>query len=182
MPCRSAAEHLRASPEWITSNWTDDSQSQFQKNLSDIHQGSDVVSVHFYNSDNERLGNTGHMNANFLNIINQAASSTNKPLYVGEFADVNPGNYNTTTNSEDLSAVFSRNVMQLIRSLNIPFSSPWVWERYWSAPIGFNKLLNALTHPLMSLLWLKPIAIFTTQHQSIKSPMSRRPPCSDFAG
>jgi hypothetical protein len=145
---RSAAEHLRASPEWITSNWTDDSQSQFQKNLSDIHQGSDVVSVHFYNSDNERLGNTGHMNANFLNIINQAASSTNKPLYVGEFADVNPGNYNTTTNSEDFSAVFSRNVMQLIRSLNIPFSSPWVWERYWSAPIRFQQTFERAYTPV----------------------------------
>ena len=145
---RSAAEHLRASPEWITPDWTDDSQSQFQQNLSDIHQGSDVVSVHFYNSDNERLGNIGHMNPNFLNTINQAASSTNKPLYIGEFGDVNPGNYNTTTHSEDLSAVFSRNVMQLIRSLNIPFSSPWVWERYWSAPIRFEQTFERAYTPV----------------------------------
>jgi Cellulase (glycosyl hydrolase family 5)/Bacterial Ig domain/Divergent InlB B-repeat domain len=145
---RAAAEHLRASPEWIAPNWTADSQSQFEKNLSDVHQGSDVVSVHFYNSDNERLGNTGHMNANFLNIINQAASSTNKPLYVGEFGDVNPGNYNTITHSEDLSAMFSRNVMQLIRSLNIPFSSPWVWERYWSAPIRFEQTFERAYTPV----------------------------------
>jgi hypothetical protein len=145
---RSAAEHLRASPEWITSDWTADLQSQFQKNVGDIHQGSDVVSVHFYNSDNERLGNTGHMNAGFLNIINQAASSTNKPLYIGEFADVNPSNYNITTNSEDSSAVFSRNVMQLIRSLNIPFSSPWAWERYWSAPIRFQDTFERAYTPV----------------------------------
>lgn len=145
---RSAAEHLRANPGWIASDWSDDSQSQFQKHLSDIHQGSDVVSVHFYNDDNERLGNTGHMNANFLNIVNQVAGNTNKPLYVGEFADVSPGNYSTTTHSEDLSATFSRNVMQLIRSLNIPFSSPWVWERYWSAPIRFQKAFERTYTPV----------------------------------
>lgn len=145
---RSAAEHLRASPEWIAPDWTADSQSQFQKNLSDIHQGLDVVSVHFYNSDNERLGNIGHMNPNFLNIVNQAASSTNKPLYIGEFADVDPGNYNTATHSEDLTATFSRNVMQLIRSLNIPFSSPWVWERYWSAPIRFQQTFERAYTPI----------------------------------
>jgi Bacterial Ig domain/Cellulase (glycosyl hydrolase family 5)/Divergent InlB B-repeat domain len=145
---RSAAEHLRASPEWIAPDWTADSQSQFQKHLGDIHQGSDVVSVHFYNSDNERLGNTGHMNANLLNIIDQAASSTNKPLYIGEFGDVNPGNYNTITHSEDLTATFSRNVMQLIRSLNIPFSSPWVWERYWSAPIRFEQTFERAYTPV----------------------------------
>ena len=145
---RSEAEHLRASPEWLTANWTDDSQSQFEKNLGDIHQGSDVVSVHFYNSDNERFGNTGHMNANCLNIIKQAATSTNKPLYIGEFADVNPGNYNTTTHSEDLTAMFSRNVMQLIQSLNIPFSSPWVWERYWSAPIRFEQTFERAYTPV----------------------------------
>jgi hypothetical protein len=145
---RSAAEHLRASPEWIAPDWTDDSQSEFQKHLGDIHQGSDVVSVHFYNSDNERLGNTGHMNPNFLNIVNQAARSTNKPLYVGEFADVDPGNYNAASHSEDLTATFSRNVMQLIRSLNIPFSSPWVWERYWSAPIRFQQTFERAYTPV----------------------------------
>jgi Big-like domain-containing protein len=127
---RGNAEHLRATPEFV--NWSAirpaDSATEFRKNLKDIHEGLDIVSIHFYNNDNERLGIKGHYNADLLDIVKQATDEMGKLLFVGEFADKKP------TVSEDQNAFFTQNVLKKIVGLKIPFSAPWCWEFYHRLP------------------------------------------------
>ena len=130
---RSSAEHLRATPGWVAGgDWTLDTQAQLQKNLSDVHQGLDIVEIHFYNmgGDNDRFGVTGSMNAGLLDIIKPQTDAIGKPLFIGEFGDAGPYDYNTTTKSEDPTALFTQNVLTKISLLGIPYSAPWVWEFY----------------------------------------------------
>jgi hypothetical protein len=123
---RVNAEHLRATPEFV--NWSarrpPDSAAEFKKNLKDIHAGLDIVSIHFYNNDNERLGVKGHQNADLLVIVKRAVDEMGKLLFVGEFADKSP------TVSEDPEALFTQAVLGKIVALRIPFSAPWSWEFY----------------------------------------------------
>jgi hypothetical protein len=126
---RPAAEHLRNQPDWSAkgADWTTDSYKEFQKNIADIHDGIDIVSVHFYNDgDQERFGIYGTDNAGLLNLVKQITDSLGKILYVGEYGDVSP--YIT----KDSKALFSQSVLNKIVELNIPLSSPWVWEFYQS--------------------------------------------------
>jgi hypothetical protein len=131
---RPAAEHLRKKPEWSLGgpDWTLDSAADLQRNLIDIHQDLDIVSIHFYNGsqDNERLGISGHANAALLDLIKPMADAANKPLFIGEFGDINPFVYNTDLQAEDPDALFSRKVLDRIQALRIPYSAPWIWEYY----------------------------------------------------
>jgi len=124
---RPAAQHLRLKPQWSSggADWTQDSYKDFLKYLGDVHEGLDIVSVHFYNDgDQERFGETGKTNANFLKYCKQATDSLGKLLYVGEYGDVSP------YINQDTNALFSQNVLNKIVELKIPFSSPWIWEFY----------------------------------------------------
>jgi hypothetical protein len=129
---RPAAEHLRRKPEFspVGPDWTPDSLTQLKTNLSDIHSGMDIVSVHFYNQEgsNERFGITGHTNAALLEKIKQTTDELDKELFVGEFGDVDP------YVKDNKRALFTQNVLDEIAELKIPYSAPWVWEFYQRAP------------------------------------------------
>lgn|GEM_PF-1394965 len=124
---RPAAEHIRRYPGWLPGgpDWTPDSIEELQKNLAEIHTGLDIISIHLYNGgDHERFGVIGKTNADLLNIVKQIADSLEKHLYIGEFGDVSP------FINQDPNALFTQSVLNKIVELNIPFSSPWVWEFY----------------------------------------------------
>jgi hypothetical protein len=128
---RANAEHLRATPEFVnlSARRPADSLTEFKKNLRDIHEGLDIVSVHLYNQrDNERFGIKGHQNADLLGVIKQATDEMGKLLFVGEFADKDP------TVSEDPSAPYTQAMLEKIAELRIPFSAPWCWEFYHRPP------------------------------------------------
>jgi len=131
---RLAAEHLRRQPGFSPQgpDFTLDSIAEFQKNLIDIHQDIDIVSIHFYNTpveslgirDSERFGIKGATNADLLDIVKAATDNAGKSLYIGEFGDVSP------YIREDPRSLFAQAVLQKITELQIPFSSPWIWEFY----------------------------------------------------
>jgi hypothetical protein len=129
---RKSAEHLRRRPEFsaLGADFTFDSLAEFEKNIADLHDGPDIVSVHFYNESagNERLGITGHTNADLLDIAKLAADETGKRLFLGEFGDVDP------MVCADTNALFSQNILQKVTQLKIPYSAPWAWEFYQTAP------------------------------------------------
>lgn len=128
---RRAAEHLRRKPEFSSSkgDWTPDSLAEYKKNILDVHNGIDIISIHFWNNkENERLGVTGHTNADLLDITKQAADEAGKPLFIGEYGDINPSYY------EDPSGLFTQNTLKKIVDLKIPFSTVWAWEFYQTSP------------------------------------------------
>ena len=130
---RTNAQHLRAKPDWLGGDGTADTQAQFQQNLTDITQGMDVVSIHFYDDssgDNDRFGVTGQMNAGLLSLIKQTTDGMGKTLFVGEIGDQNPYVYNVAAGSENPGAMFLQNLLAEIQSLGIPYSAPWLWEFY----------------------------------------------------
>jgi len=124
---RTCAEHLRAKPEWTAGgpDWTSDSLAQFKKYISDTHRDMDIVSIHFYNGggDNERFGYSGKDNAGLLTVVQNAADDIGRPLYVGEFGDVDG-------HMADPDAPFTLAVMDKVNELDIAFSSPWIWQFY----------------------------------------------------
>jgi len=136
---RPAAEHLRIQPEWSAAgpDWTLDSQTQFAKNITDIHKGIDIVSVHLYDPDNKRFGTT----AATLSVIKKTADGIRKNLYIGEFGDLQ-------------SAVLSKDILKSIVTLGIPYASPWAWEFYqfytytpnaWNIEPGYtDDLIDAI--------------------------------------
>jgi hypothetical protein len=129
---RPNAEHLRRKPEFEGGgpDFEFDSSAEFKKNLTDIHSGVDIVSVHFSNRpyNNDRLGITGHTNAALLGRVKRIADELDKELFVGEFGDVNP------YIKDDKRALFTQNVLDKIVELEIPYSAPWVWEFYERSP------------------------------------------------
>jgi hypothetical protein len=146
---RGNAWHMRERPEWSPQgpSWTQDSIGEFHDILAHMHQGSDIISVHLYNGnqDNERYGITGHSSAEYITVMKQAADRAGKPLFLGEFGDQDPYVYNIHSRSEDLSAMFSHNVLAKVESLRIPYSALWLWEDYMTTlrqytdePTGFN--------------------------------------------
>lgn len=132
---RRAAEHLRRQPGWSEkgADWAEDSQEEFVKNLLDLHESFDIVSIHIYNAcddllcrrrDNERLGWRGKDEAGFLDFVKFAADQEGKLLFIGEFNDVHPDI------SQDPNGPFIESVLHKIVELNIPYSAVWVWEFY----------------------------------------------------
>jgi hypothetical protein len=128
---RANAEHLRATPEFVNPRIRkpDDSATEFARNLRDMHQDLDIVSIHLYNErDNERFGIKGHENAALLGIVKQATDKMGKLLFVGEFADKYP------TVSVNPNGPFTQAMFRKIVELKIPFSAPWGWEFYHRPP------------------------------------------------
>lgn len=125
---RRAAEHMRARPEWVTGNtdFTPDTQSQFEKNLTEIHSMVDILGVHIYpdtdGGENTRYGSTDPRSTIMLESSVAAAKHIGKPLYVGEYGDTILGD------NDDKS--FTIRIMNRIAELKPEYSSPWVWEFY----------------------------------------------------
>jgi len=127
---RSAAEHIRRYPGWLTGgpDWTTDSLEEFKKNLAEIHEGLDIISIHFGNGkDNERFGIVGKYNADLLHLVKETADSLGKQLFIGEFVEDPPINFFP-------DALFMQNVLDKIVDLDIPYSAPWVWQSYQFVP------------------------------------------------
>lgn len=121
---RPAAAHLIAQPEWSTKgpDWTPDSLMQFASLLHFANAPFDIVSLHLYN-DNDTirsdLGTTGP--ASFARLVAQLVHSSNKHLFVGEFAD------------PERSAL-ERDIGLLLRDGTVDIAALWVWELYQSSP------------------------------------------------
>ena len=119
---RPAAEHIRATPEWLTgkTDFHNDSAAQFKKNLEDVNAYSDIISVHLYqNANNLRFGKTSE--TDLLTVTKQYTDAIGKPLFVGEFGDTS---FKTDSDS------YTIKMMDRMTSLNIPYSAIWVWELY----------------------------------------------------
>ena len=140
---RRSATHLRKQPDWSPGgDWTNDSQKEFKDYLLEINEPVDIVSIHFYNGiedtlfpdqrSNLRLGLTGALNVDLLDMVKSATDSAGKLLFVGEFGDEDP------FISQDQRALFSQNILNKVVELNIPFSAPWIWEFYQFAPYLFT--------------------------------------------
>jgi len=126
---RPAAEHLRARPEWITgkADFTTDTLAQLEKNLTDIHAGLDVVSVHLYPTEsNRRFGATDRRGTELLDVLWQAAKKTGKPLFIGEFGDVD--------SMQGGSNSYTVRMLERIAELKVPHSAVWVWQFYQKTP------------------------------------------------
>lgn len=120
---RGSAEHLRATPEWLTSrtDWRPDSREQFAKNLKEIHAGVDIISIHLYGGKgNRRFGSDDVLD--LLVEAKRVADEAGKPLYVGEFGDSDPVHADV-----DSHAV---RMMDKLAELGVPYSTIWVWEFY----------------------------------------------------
>ena len=129
---RPNAAHARGYPGWLPNgpDQTLDSVSEFAAYIADVHSGVDVISAHLYNgrNDNERFGVTGHLNPDLLGIVKDVADNIGKPLFVGEFGDMEPDV------AEDPTGLFTQNMLRKIVELQIPFSAVWVWQFYQFAP------------------------------------------------
>jgi hypothetical protein len=132
---RPSAQHLRAQPCFssLGCDWTLDTPDQLRQNMTDVSQGFDMMSVHFYNgfengvsgiTDNERFGISNPDDAGLLETIKSIADGAGKPLYVGEYGDAQP------PIATDPNAIFSTNILAEVQKLGIPFSSPWIFEYY----------------------------------------------------
>ncbi len=124
-PRRSAA-HLRESYLLPHRDWTADSEPQFEQNIADIHEGLDVVTVHYYPGSGDRFGVQDPNSTQTLTIAALQAQRLGKSFYVGEFGNENPG-----------PRVFSHAVlscMQQLKTLHhmtVPvYGTIWVWEFY----------------------------------------------------
>ena len=119
---RPAAEHMRATPEWLTgkTDFKNDSAAQFKKNLEDVNAHADIISVHLYNNvNNVRFSRQNVID--LLTLIKQNADAIGKPLFIGEFGDTS---FNANSDS------YTVQMMNRIIALKIPYSAIWVWELY----------------------------------------------------
>ncbi len=126
---RASAEHLRASPEWISgkADFRQDSLEQLQQNLAFIHEGVDIISVHIYpNEANVRFGAKDRHGVELLESIKKIADKIGKPLFVGEFGD--------RDDLTDSPASYTVRMLNRIRDLRVPYSALWVWEFYQKSP------------------------------------------------
>jgi len=122
---RPSAEHLRANPEWQANgkpnSW--DSVDEFKKNIKDIHEGVDIISVHLYPlQNNGRFGNKDARDPKILDTVVDAAKAAGKPLFVGEYGD--SGRIDGRGDS------YSVRMMDRIAALKVPYSAIWTWELY----------------------------------------------------
>jgi len=126
---RKSAYHLMLQPAFSPSgpDWTEDNVSQFKQYLKILEEGLDVVSAHIYNSDydgTQRFGITDRYSAEVINYEKEAVDEAGKILFIGEFGDYDP------MIQQDTNAVFTQNMFNKIVELDIPFSSPWIWDFY----------------------------------------------------
>jgi hypothetical protein len=119
---RPNAENLRRGPEWQKDSRANlDTPAEFRKNLAELHQHVDIVSVHFYGAEkNRRFGHADVLDT--LSEVKRAADAIGKPLFLGEFG---------VRDSADPAQVdFLLRMMERVRQLQIPYSALWVWDFY----------------------------------------------------
>jgi hypothetical protein len=135
---RSAAQHLRARPEWTVSktDWTPDSREEFGKNLESIHAGVDIISIHLYGGKtNWRFGSSDAVD--LLVEAKRVADRAGKPLFVGEFGDAN------AVAANERSHVVR--MINKILELKVAYSAVWAWELYLNKPYVTHE--NKHTRP-----------------------------------
>lgn len=126
---RPNAERLRAHPEWAGTRppGGPDSLDDFVKNLSDIHEGLAIVSVHLYPGVfNARFGSRDTHGTELLDVAARATAKLGKPLFVGEFGEQD--------RLDGRADSFSVRILDRIVELGVPYSAVWVWEFYQRAP------------------------------------------------
>jgi hypothetical protein len=124
---RPSAEHLRAAPEWKTgrADWRPDSPEQFARNLEEIHDGVDILSIHLYGGKkNWRFGSSDAVD--LLVEAKRVADRIGKPLFVGEFGDSDPALADERSHTVRM--------MNKLVELKVPYSALWVWEFYQDSP------------------------------------------------
>lgn len=122
-------------------NWKklkgEDSLAEFASYIKMIHSGLDLISVHMYidanGGDFRRFNFTSEM---MLKFLNETAQSDGKKLFIGELGD------NRLLNNPNATAAFFQDTYSLIRTLQIPFSAPWVLEYYIGAPDEPDHVFN----------------------------------------
>lgn len=120
---RASAEHLRSRPEWSSSgpDWSRDSREQFSKHLKEIHSAVDIISIHLYSGKaNNRFGTDDPLA--LLEEAHRAAREAGKPLFVGEFGDLNPVLAGPDSH-------VARMIDRMVK-LGVEYSAVWVWEFY----------------------------------------------------
>jgi hypothetical protein len=123
---RRAAEHLRRRPEWTSAAgaWEPDTEAEFVRYLLDAHAGLDIVSVHIYDTEeNRRFGSKDA--ADLVSVVKRAADKGSKTLFVGEFGD---------DARKGKEGSYSNRVLKRIAELKVPFSAVWVLEFYQTSP------------------------------------------------
>jgi uncharacterized protein (TIGR03437 family) len=147
------AERVRAQPQYSLSggDFNPDTVAEFQKNLAEIHQAVDIVSVHFNNQErdffdagqrraNERFGLSGRANAELLTLIKQTTDAMGKQLFIGAFEDRTP------YLNQDPTGPFTQNVLDKIVQLKIAYSAVWSWEYYETNPFTTYNNQNTFSN------------------------------------
>jgi hypothetical protein len=124
---RSSAEHIRAKPQWSRggADWRLDTKAELAKNLQSIHSPVDIISVHLYDTkENRRFGSSDPVA--LVDVLQAAARQANKPLFVGEFGEQEP-------QKARKDSYASRMLARLVE-LNVPYSGVWAWQFYQASP------------------------------------------------
>jgi len=126
---RPSAWHLMLS--FPTPDWTLDTKQQLNDYLALTHPDPiDIVSVHAYKTGaNVRFEYTGSDNPSILGLLKGFTHDMGKPLYVGEFGDIDP------YSGEDTSCAFSTNEFDAMARFDIPLAGPWSWDWYQFDPV-----------------------------------------------
>lgn len=118
---RGAAEHLRKRSvgERHSEKWAPDSREEFAKNLREIHQAVDIISIHLYADEkNMRYGSRDELS--LLAEAKRVADDLGKPLFVGELGEAKPEVAGPSS--------FSSRMLKRLVELQVPYSAVWVWE------------------------------------------------------
>lgn len=121
---RPSAEHLRQRPELAgKADWTLDTVADLERNLADMNRYVDIISVHLYpNKEDLRFGAGSGEEYRLIQVIKQGADRIGKPLFVGEFGDVDARNAGP--------GGFSDQMLNQVISLKIPYAAMWAWQLY----------------------------------------------------
>jgi hypothetical protein len=126
---RPSAEHLRRRPERSTNkpDWTLDTIEDLQSYLTAVNQHVDIISVHLYPvKENQRFNGKPGEEYKLIQIIKQIADRIGKPLFVGEFGDMDARN--------SRPGGFSDQMFNQIVDLKIPYAAMWGLELYLKNP------------------------------------------------
>lgn len=122
---RPNAAFLRQFPEWTRPrpNKGPDTMEEMARNLIDISDAADVISVHLYpEAARRQFGLANGPDQRLLAALNRIAVNVEKPLFIGEFGDPDkkPG----------VAGSYANEVLNDIVALRVPLSALWVWEMY----------------------------------------------------
>lgn len=122
---RSSALHLKMRPEWTPRgpDWTLDSISELERYVAAMHQHVDIISVHLYPvNQNQRFGAGAGEEYRLLAVLKQIADRIGKPLFIGEFGDMDARGAGAGS--------FSDRLLSEIVRLQIPYAAMWGWQLY----------------------------------------------------